>query len=166
MRTIDGAHPILNLQLDTPNGVHHAVDISFNGHEVIHKSCMVKESLRGVSHDGKATELCRLVKNWAYTHGLNNTREGFLSSHGWMLLVITYAHSRSSGNASSSPSELGFFQWLQATFTEDMCWVIGAGKPPVEMEEKRWRFEIKINLWKFDWFCALLRVNHEPGSQP
>jgi len=119
-------HPILVVQKDPAKRVPFSVDISFEGHEAIHKSFEVK--LRFERFEGrKAFDLAMLVKRWASNVKLKGG--GCWTSHGWMLLVIMYM-----SNATRSSSPQGFFEWFLKTFPRSLSWEIGVGKAPVEFE--------------------------------
>jgi DNA polymerase sigma len=126
-----GVHPILILQKDETNGVTRAVDISFNGHNEVHKSHEVDTLLE--KYEG-ARGLALLVKMWMYSVDLKQTwPKPCLSSHAWMLLVIEYMHT-STETKRIEVSEECFFEWFLEQYSPDQPWSIGKRKPPFEFE--------------------------------
>lgn len=126
---LSAKHPILVVQKDIASRIAFNVDISFDGHEAIHKSCMVRDRFERISCK-RAFDLALLVKRWASKTQLKGN--GCWTSHGWMLLVVMYfdPERRTKGH-----SVLGFFEWFVSSFQPDTRWVIGAGEKPVEFEQ-------------------------------
>jgi DNA polymerase sigma len=128
VQRIDNAeHPILKLQKDNSEGVPWHVDISFNGHNEVHKSHEI-DMLLG-KYEG-ARGLALLVKTWMYSVGLRKywPNPPCLTSHAWMLLVIEYM------SMEAKRSEAGFFKWFLARYLPENPWTIGERRPPFEFE--------------------------------
>ena len=132
---LETAHPILVVQKHETEGICFDVDISFAGHSEIHKSHEVKRLLLRADQEGRsAFKLALLIKKWAAEWNMKS-KNGFLSSHAWMLLVILYTTSRNPPDTANA-SALGFFEWFIDKYPRREAWEIGSGIPPLEFEVK------------------------------
>ena len=127
VKVLGAFHPILVVQKDATQGIGFDVDISFAGHLEIHKSHKVKQRFQK-SEDRSAFKLALLVKTWATKCNMKS-KDGFLTSHAWMLLVIRYMH------CSANIPVVGFFTWFAEEYpTSTDKWVIGNGDAPLDFE--------------------------------
>ena len=130
--------PILKVQKDPSSGVHFHIDVSVNNHSAVHKSRRLRDLLANIPG---AQELAFLVKMWTCYGKLQGP--GFLSSHGWMLLVVEFC-----SQPLSSKNEIAFFSWFIQEYPCDGDWTIGAREWPCDFEEDNVALNVKADKKK------------------
>ncbi|CEM02535.1 unnamed protein product [Vitrella brassicaformis CCMP3155] len=86
--------PVVSLSRSATNyegadGTDVSIDITYNHALVIHNSNLLRR-YSDLDTTGTTAALGRLVKLWAKRRGLLGARDGFLSSYGWVLLVLHF----------------------------------------------------------------------------